>query len=528
MRVPPARGWHTSFWMITGGTPVTNTSIELDIIENDSVNLFKYGVNTHRHQPTPHGTYGSKNVNTPSLNSAFHVFGGEFTAATIKYFFDGALVQTVNATQFAHCDLNIWLTSIAGPLGGTTNVDDTQLPNVAEFDYARFFTLAPTNPATSAVSSVTPGAAAVILAETDTTLRVAALATSSDSNFVPAVAWSKVSGPGVVTFGNATNADTTAKFSAPGSYVLQCQAVVLNSTNATQVTVAVAAALTLLLREGLNGFAHVATFLRGDSTNWNSGARDQFLVGRNNGQGLRPIFSFGLGGLETNAVLQNVTLDLWTDATTGIGSVGLLELRPLLATPVEGIGNSSSSSSVGAGTGATWFTRTGGTNSGDLWLNPGGDFATNVLATLAGYDATITNQQRTFVSTPNLVAAAQAAVSAEEPLNLLLISPATEALTSNVLSRFSSDNSLITEQRPRLTLTFIGHRTPGISAGAIPLATNGTPVALSGVVSNAAGSVWTKVSGPGTAIFGEATQAATTVNFGQAGSHVLRLTAGNP
>ncbi len=65
MRTPPGRGWHTSFWMITGGTPVTNTSIELDIIENDSVNLFKYGVNTHRHQPTPHVTYGNKNVNTP-------------------------------------------------------------------------------------------------------------------------------------------------------------------------------------------------------------------------------------------------------------------------------------------------------------------------------------------------------------------------------------------------------------------------------------------------------------------------------
>ena len=527
LRVPPGRGWHTSFWMITGGTPVTNTSIELDIIENDSVNPFKYGVNTHRHQPTPHVTYGNKNVNTPSLNTAFHVFGCEFTATTIKYFFDGALVQTVNAAQFAHCDLNIWLTSIAGPLGGTTNVDDTQLPNVAEFDYARFFTPTATNAVTSSVSIVSPGVAAATLADTNTTLRVAALATSSDSNFVPSVAWSKVSGSGAVTFGNATNADTTAKFSATGSYVLQCQAVVLNSTNAAQVTVVVAASLTLSLREGLNGYAHVATFLRGDSTNWNSGVRDQFLVGRNNGQGLRPIFSFDLGELETNVVLQNVTLDLWTDATTGIGSVGLLELHPLLATPVEGIGNSSSSSSVGAGTGATWFTHTGGTNSGDLWLNPGGDFATNVLATLAGYDATIANQQRTFVSTPDLVAVAQSAISTEEPLNLLLISPTTEALTSNVLSRFSSDDSLITEQRPRLTLTFIGHRTPSISVGTIPLATNGTPVALSGVVSNAVGSVWTKVAGPGTVIFGESTQAATTVNFGQAGSYVLRLAAWN-
>ena len=529
MRVPPGRGWHTSFWMMFNGTPTNNIHTELDVLENDSVNLFKYGVNTHRHQPTPHVTYGSKTINTPSLNASFHVLGSEFTPAQIKYFFDGALVQTVDATLFTHNDLNIWLTSVAAALGGTTNVDDTQLPNAAEFDYARFFTsiATNTNSVTSSISIVTPGATAVTLADTNTTLRVAALATSSDSNYIPTVVWSKVSGPGGVTFGNATNADTTANFSTPGTCVLQCQAVVLNSTNVAQVTVAVAALLTLALREGLNGYAHVATFLRGDSTNWNSGARDQFLVGRNNSKGLRPIFSFDLGGIETNASIQSVTLDLWTDATAGIGSVGPLELRPLLASPVEGTGDSGSSSSVGAGTGVTWFTRTGGTNGGDLWLNPGGDFATNVLATLAGYDATIANQQRSIVSTPDLVAAAQAAVSTEEPLNLLLISPTTEVLTSNVLSRFSSDDSLNTEQRPKLTLTFLGNLAPTISPGNAFVARTNVPARLGGVVANTDGSAWSKVGGPGTVTFADATIPGTMATFTAAGNYSLRLTASN-
>lgn len=140
MKVPPGRGWHTSFWMMKYNRPANVTvAIELDVLENDSVTPLKYGVNVHRHLPTPHLTFGSKTVTTPSLSSGFHLLGCEFTPATIKYFFDGALVQTVNATQFPHCDMNIWLTSIAAPLGGTTSVDDSQLPGVAQFDYVRFY-----------------------------------------------------------------------------------------------------------------------------------------------------------------------------------------------------------------------------------------------------------------------------------------------------------------------------------------------------------------------------------------------------
>ena len=521
MRVPPGRGWHTSFWMMrNGGSGPVN--IELDVLENDSVNLFKYGVNTHRHQPTPHVTFGNKNINTPSLNASFHVLGCEFTPTRIKYFFDGALVQTVDATLFPHNDLNIWLTSVAANLGGTTNVDDSMLPNVAEYEYARFFVL----PATASVNITAPNPAGVTLADTNVALRVTAVASSSDSNFVPTVVWSKVSGPGIATFVNPTNADTTVRFSAPGSYVLQCQAVVLTSTNAATVTVSVDAPLTTSLREGVNGYEHIATFIRGDSTSWNSGARDQFLIGRWGGQGLRPILSFGLDGLDTNALIQSASLDLWTDATLGTGSVGDVEVRALHGTPVEGTGDGSSASN-GAGTGVTWSSRTGLSGAGNLWTNAGGDFGTNVLSTVPGYVATNAGVQLTFASSTGFVAAAQSAVSASQPLNLLLISPTTESGTNNYLSRFSSDDSEMAEQRPMLTLSFIGNRAPMIAMAALPVATNSTPVPLTGILSNATGSVWTKVSGSGTAMFGDATQAVTTVAFGQPGSHVLRLTAWN-
>ena len=122
----------------SGGTNTATTAIELDVIENDSISPLKYGVNAHKWNPAPHVRYGSKSVTTPSLNADFHVFGCEFTATTVRYFFDGSLVQTVDATQFPQGDVNVWLTSIASSLGGTTAVDDTQLPAMVQFDYVRF------------------------------------------------------------------------------------------------------------------------------------------------------------------------------------------------------------------------------------------------------------------------------------------------------------------------------------------------------------------------------------------------------
>ncbi|MCG6938245.1 MAG: metallophosphoesterase [Gammaproteobacteria bacterium] len=51
--------------------------------------------------------------------------------------------------------------------------------------------------------------------------------------------WSKVSGPGTVTFGNTSTVDTTASFSAAGSYVLQLQASdsLLSGSDSVTITV---------------------------------------------------------------------------------------------------------------------------------------------------------------------------------------------------------------------------------------------------------------------------------------------------
>jgi beta-glucanase (GH16 family) len=535
MRTPPGRGWHTSFWMMkhdgSGGTGAGATALELDCIENDSINPWKYGVNTHQWNPTPHQTFGSKTIyvptNGPSLTDDFHVFGCEYTPTAIKYFFDGALVQTVDATALPQGDLNIWLTSIASYLGSTTNVDDSQLPAVAQFDYARFFVTAAT---TVSIEILSPGAGGATLSGTNLVLRLVAEATSSAG--APTVAWSKVSGPGNVIFGDASSADTTARFTAAGIYILECAATVGGTSASARATVNVLApgtsgvAAPVQLRQGGNGYSHLATFIRQDWPNCNSGIRDQFLVGRNTGS-FRTLLSFDLSSVPTNLLVTSAQLSLWTHTQAGSGSaLGPMELHPLVGAPVEGTGDGSTSTS-GNGTGAMWLTRTGGTNTGDLWTNAGGDFATNILSTAPVFAPTNLSYPVSFDSTPDLAAAAQSALISGQPWNLMLLSPATEAGANNVFTRLCSDDHATLTNRPLLTLSFDGHFAPGVACGPSPQATNGIAAPISGSVSNASGSAWSLASGPGSTAFGDPTQLATTVTFSTPGAYVVRLTASN-
>jgi beta-glucanase (GH16 family) len=140
-RIDAGKGWHTSFWMMghdgSGGTGTAATGIELDVIENDSIDLTSYGVNVHKWQGK-HESRGHKVVKTSSL-ADYHVFGCEYKPAEVKYFLDGELVQTVDVSDLPHGGLHIWLTSIASHLGKTDAVDGSRLPGRVYFDYVRFY-----------------------------------------------------------------------------------------------------------------------------------------------------------------------------------------------------------------------------------------------------------------------------------------------------------------------------------------------------------------------------------------------------
>lgn len=208
---------------------------------------------------------------------------------------------------------------------------------------------------------------------------------------------------------------------------------------------------TVSLREGSDGYQHVGALIRADSTSQNSGARDQLIIGKTGGA-LRAVFSFGLSSIPPGSTVTSATLSLWTDAqsSTAVGTVGTLELHRLTATPVEGTGTTSG----GAGTGVTWLSRDGQTGSGHAWSTAGGDYDATILSSVPGFNTLTPNVQKNFASTPDLVAALQSALDQGQSLNLLALSPTTEAGSSSAYTRLSSDDSTDNAQRPLLTVTF--------------------------------------------------------------------------
>ncbi len=338
------------------------------------------------------------------------------------------------------------------------------------------------------------------------------------------VAWTLVSGPGAATFANSSAADTSVQFSSAGTYVLRATASNVLGSSFQDVTVRVTPPASMTFRQGVSGYSHAATFLRKGSMTWNSGARDQFLVGGGNGEAFRGILAFELSGVPADLAVQGVTLDVWTDSGAGSGVVGNLELRSLLRGFVEGTGDGSSSAN-GTGTGADWNTFNGTA----AWTVPGGDFDAGVLATVPGFPGNQTVTQKTFASSPALVAAVQSAVASNATLGLLVLSPSTEAgPTGNNFTRLSSDDNAAEARRPLLTVIFANSFAPSVNPGTAPLpAVAGTSVSLAGTVGNATASSWTKLSGPGAVTFGDASLPSTTAIFAQPGNYVLQLTAAN-
>jgi beta-glucanase (GH16 family) len=144
-KIEAGKGWHSSFWLMRhdgeGGTGTGKAELELDILENDSIDLTSYGITTHK-WPAPHVQFGHKDVRTSSL-SEYHVLGCEYTRQEVRYFLDGELVQSSGISALPQGELNIWLTSIAANLGHTDMVDDSRLPGYVYYDYVRFYTKEP-------------------------------------------------------------------------------------------------------------------------------------------------------------------------------------------------------------------------------------------------------------------------------------------------------------------------------------------------------------------------------------------------
>ena len=352
-------------------------------------------------------------------------------------------------------------------------------------------------PPTIAITS--PSTGQIALPDLTDSLVLTAVATGAPAT--PSIAWSQVSGPVTAVFVNAGAASASVTFPVAGTYVLRATASGNSQTSSADLTVvaggsAIAYAGTDVGAIGLGGsFSTGTSFtLTGEGPDI-TGTADKcyFLsvpMSGNFSVSARVVSQTNSGALAKAGLMvrQNTQTNAINAAT--------------LLTPASGVHfeyrngtTSSTSDNSTAGPGVPYWVKI--TKSGNVvngWSSQNGTTWTQV-----GGNVTL---------------------SMTDPI---LVGMAVSSYTSGNYSTAVFD-SLSGMPAPNAA--------PQVNPGAAPAATTGTAAVLAGTASDdglPSGSslttTWNKVSGPGTATFGNASAAATTVTFSAPGSYVLRISA---
>ena len=474
---------------------------------------------------------------------------GAFTLDTASADLNGRPASAYGTFSLAHASTNLTLNWTPRPLveqwrytwfgtnDNSGNAADSADPDNDGFTNAEEFT-ASTNPTSQnsfpppTLVITSPTATMLSIAANDI-LHLSATLHPASSPLLKVYNWTTLSGPSGTNavFADGAAALTTVTFPLPGVYILQCSGSLgsapFTQSSVDEITVLVGINNSISLRQGVADYTHQATFIRGDTTNWNSGMRDQILVGRTNAP-FRSLLSFERGTLPLGATINSASLAL-TIAQTGTGTVNTLQLRPLIGSFIEGSGNGISSGN-GVNTGADWLNRSYGPSI--AWAAPGTmsgtDYSTTLLGSLAGFNASTTLAGTVFTLTsPELASAADNAFATNQSLGLLL-SMQNDLTGSNLFARFASDDHAIESYRPLLTIGYSMPGPPNLTLGTLQSAVVNIPTALTGSATNATlGSTWEKLSGPGNAQFANPSAPSTSVTFTAAGDYILQLTASN-
>ncbi len=368
---------------------------------------------------------------------------------------------------------------------------------------------------------------AVTLDGAATSLRLTAAITDSGGQGVPAVLWSKVSGPGSVTFAPANTAATAASFSQTGAYVLRCSATTTAGAGSADIAVAVfpapdaSLAVWLKMNEtsGATAFdsssnSRNATLF--NSPTWTSGVLRNAL--NFNGSSQYATLPSGVA-----AGLTNFTAAVWVKATAvsawarvfdfGTGTTNYMFLAPM----------------AGAG-GPLRFAINNG--SGEQRID-----APAALTAGAWHHVALTLSGTTGILYLDGVEAGRNSAMSLKPSSL-----GTTTLNYLGRSQFSADpylNALLDDFRlysralapGEIAALAAASPAPSLLTGPAPTAINGVTTTLAGTaVSELADTLtaaWSKISGPGAVTFGNPASPATTLTFAQSGSYVLRLTGTN-
>ena len=197
------------------------------------------------------------------------------------------------------------------------------------------------------------------------------------------------------------------------------------------------------LRQGVDGYQHLGTQLTAGNPDHNIGNLATMSVGRHSSVSLdklRSVLGWDLSAIPQGAVITGASLTLTPDSLVGSPDVGDVELwslvtdQPMVESQV------------------TW-----NEIRSDLdWATPGGDDNLGMLLATTPWLTSETDLDPRVFSTPALVDAVQDALDQGVPLEMLLRSPAAEAISgSSNFIRWHSDDATTSAYRPLLTITYI-------------------------------------------------------------------------
>jgi hypothetical protein len=343
------------------------------------------------------------------------------------------------------------------------------------------------------------------------------------------IGWSKLTGPGTVTFSNLNSPTTNVQFSAVGQYVLRLSAndgqrarfddVLITVTDPQPVT---------------------ATFQDGVfPTIGYSGTRDTIVsstspvaVHGNNAKlsidgtpDMAALMAWDISSIPRGSTIVSAAIELFvTNSTQDAYEIYALERAwEELA--------------------ATWFQSTAGNNWSSVGANGVGDAGATVLGHLTSSDL---GRRQIALNQAGLDLVEAWVDDPARNFGIIL----QDYLNGNDAVEVSSSEASVASQRPKLIVSYLpgnggGEGEPPISD---PPATNQSPqvdagadqtVQLPGTATISAtvtddglpanpgnvGTTWSKVSGPGTVNFGNAAARNTTASFSHPGTYVLRIVA---
>ncbi len=321
------------------------------------------------------------------------------------------------------------------------------------------------------------------------------------------LAWSKVSGPGTVTFGSATVANTTATFSIAGTYVLRLTANDGQFTGTDQVTVNIGSVDHLFTgtKVGAQAIQPSSTFASGTYT--------MSAAGGGIPSGATPDDFYFLNKAMTGDVTITARLVSVQNVNGSNSRAGVMIRDSLAADALEAFAGVNS-----LGSGRWIYRTTAATSSASTTVTAGQPYWLRLIRAGSTFTAQFAPDSAGVPGTFTTAGTAQTiAMGSTVYVGLATSSGSTATAGTTVF-----DKVTITPTTVNIAAT--------VSAGLDATVTPPASATLDGTVSDDGApspliTTWSKASGPGAVTFGSAALVDTTATFSTTGSYVLRLIA---